>query len=135
MITLLLCGCLDADDDTGDEDGIEWSVPSNILVHDLAVDQVNETVDMNVSLGGEQGFKTQWDGLLTIVIVDSDGFEMYNLTWAVESKDFVIERTEEGKIDTYLPVSIPFSDIKASNDRMWGKSQRPGEWVPFVSWP
>ena len=110
LTTVVLAGC------TSDPDEADWKTPTQVQFDGLDVDETNETLDVQISLGDKNDKYTRASGTLRVAIFDSDGFEMLNKTYEVKDKDFDSIVFMGIKISAYN-FEIPFSDVAKSHDR------------------
>jgi hypothetical protein len=110
LLTVTLAGCFSNPDET------EWGKPTQVQFDSMDVDETNETINIQISLGDKNDEYTRATGTLRVAIWDSKGFEMMNKTYDIKDKDFESVVFLGIKISAY-DMEIPFADLQKSHDR------------------
>ena len=110
LITVGLAGCV------SDPDEADWGAPTQVMFDDIDVDESNETVEIQISLGDKKDEYTRASGTIRVAIWDSKDFEMLNNTLEVKAKDFDSIVFLGIKISAYN-FDVPFADFAKSHDR------------------
>ncbi|NIP34486.1 MAG: hypothetical protein GWN18_18495, partial [Thermoplasmata archaeon] len=110
VVTMGLAGCV------SDPDEADWKTPTQVVFDSMAVDEANETIGVQISLGDKNDEYTRASGTLRVAIFDSKDFEMLNKTYEIKAKDFDSIVFLGIKISAYN-MDIPFSDLQKSHDR------------------
>jgi hypothetical protein len=122
-----LAGCL-SDNGNGET---KWAKPVKVMFDDLEVDEANQMVYVNISLGDANDRYTRASGTLRVAVFDSDGLEMLNKTFDVAEKEFEVIDLIIAKI-TSFSVEIPFADFTKSHDRGYGLLDEEGTMYGMV---
>lgn len=110
LVTMGLAGCV------SDPDEADWGKPTKIQFDSMDVEEVNETINIQISLGDKNNEFTRASGTLRVAIWDSKGFEMMNKTYEIKAKEFESIVFLGLKISAYN-MGIPFADVQKSHDR------------------
>lgn len=110
VVTVSFAGCFSNPDEA------DWGKPTQVMFDSLDVDETNQTIEVQISLGDKNDEYTRATGELRVAIFDSKDFEMMNKTYDIKDKDFESIVFLGIKISGYS-MKIPFSDLQKSHDR------------------
>ncbi len=110
LVTMGLAGCV------SDSDEADWGKPTQLMFDSMDVDETNETIEIQISLGDKKDEYTRASGTLRVAIWDSKDFEMLNKTYEIKDKEFESIVFLGIKISAYN-MEVPFADMQKSHDR------------------
>jgi hypothetical protein len=112
MVVSSMTGCLDGDDE--EPDPVQWTEPSYLTIDRFEYIRGIDVWDLSIRLWDVDNYVTEWDGDLTIIIMDEDLQEVYRDKRPITTEDFTSEGNPDGFYevwDTWYYTSIPLSEI------------------------
>jgi len=123
MFVLAFSGCTRSPGNEGNKDPVTWERPAYVTLEKLDFNQTSQEMEVIIHLWDVDDEATEWDGVVTLIIMDANLDEVFNRTWSVTTKDFktVVTGSSRVKIyDTYLDVSVAVSELEGADPNAYG---------------